>query len=533
MIERLKANFIKIVDYWKSRTKKQKTISISLFLFLFLLIGGFTYFSTRTTMVPLYSNLKPDEAGQIKQTLDSQGTKSLLTDGGQTIEVPEQDVNALKVQLAANGIPKSGSIDYSFFSQNASFGMTDNQFNVLKLDAMQTELSNLIEQIDGVSQAKVMINMPDKGVFVNDQTQQASASIVLTLKPGVDLDQKQINSLYHLVSKSVPNLPTDNIVIMNQNFEYYDLNNSDNSVSNEFTQQMNARHEIERDIQRQVQSMLGTMMGYDKVVASVTADIDFTQEKQDENIVTPVDQKNMKGIAVSAQKITETFTGNGSAAAGGVPTSGSSTDTTTSSYVSGGNNSNGNYEKIQDTVNYDVNKIHRQIVESPYKIRDLGIQVMVEPPNPKDPQSLPASRVNDIKNILSTIVSTSIDKSEGTNLSNSAVQSKIAVSVEPFNGKLTTSTSTSSGIPWWIYAVGGGLLLIIGLLVFFLLRSRRKTNLEDYDLEQVVDRETFNIPDINIEQETETTMRKKQLERMAKEKPDEFAKLLRTWISEE
>jgi flagellar M-ring protein FliF len=33
--------------------------------------------------------------------------------------------------------------------------------------------------------------------------------------------------------------------------------------------------------------------------------------------------------------------------------------------------------------------------------------------------------------------------------------------------------------------------------------------------------------------ETEGTVRKKQLEKMAKEKPEDFAKLLRTWISEE
>ena len=40
-------------------------------------------------------------------------------------------VDTLMVELAAEGIPKSGSIDYSFFSENASFGMTDNEFNVL------------------------------------------------------------------------------------------------------------------------------------------------------------------------------------------------------------------------------------------------------------------------------------------------------------------------------------------------------------------------------------------------------------------
>jgi flagellar M-ring protein FliF len=38
---------------------------------------------------------------------------------------------------------------------------------------------------------------------------------------------------------------------------------------------------------------------------------------------------------------------------------------------------------------------------------------------------------------------------------------------------------------------------------------------------------------VNETQETEDTLRRKQLEKMAKENPEEFAKLLRTWIAEE
>ena len=49
------------------------------------------------------------------------------------------------VELAAEGIPNSGNIDYSFFAKNASFGMTDNEFNVMKLGATQTELAELIK----------------------------------------------------------------------------------------------------------------------------------------------------------------------------------------------------------------------------------------------------------------------------------------------------------------------------------------------------------------------------------------------------
>lgn len=48
-------------------------------------------------------------------------------------------------------------------------------------------------------------------------------------------------------------------------------------------------------------------MGQDKVVVSVTADIDFTKENRTEDIVEPVDKENMEGIAVSAEKVSETY----------------------------------------------------------------------------------------------------------------------------------------------------------------------------------------------------------------------------------
>ena len=54
--------------------------------------------------------------------------------------------------------------------------------------------------------------------------------------------------------------------------------------------------------------------------------------------------------------------------------------------------SNGDYERIEETINNEVNRIRKEIVESPYKIRDIGIQVMVEPPVADD-ASLYADRV--------------------------------------------------------------------------------------------------------------------------------------------
>ncbi|EMI11842.1 flagellar basal-body MS-ring/collar protein FliF [Anoxybacillus gonensis] len=528
MNERLKQAIERFKLFWSERTKQQKAMALGLVALLVVAVALTAFFATRTNFVPLYSNLSPQEAGQIKATLDQRGIKSQITDNGTTILVPEQLVNTLKVELAAEGIPDSGSIDYSFFGKNSGFGMTDNEFNVLKIEAMQTELANLIKSIDGVEDAKVMINLPQPTIFVGDQQEEASASIVLKTKAGYKFNEQQIKSLYHLVSKSVPNLPTENIVIMNQYFEYFDLKNEENFSSGKtFAEQYEVKQQIERDIQRRVQQMLGTMIGQDKVVVSVTADVDFTQENRQEELVEPVDKENMEGIAVSVQRITETFSGKGAQAGGTVGTG----ENAVPGYEGANGETNGDYERIEETINNEVNRIKREIVASPYKIKDLGIQVMVEPPKRNDPNSLPAQTVDDITKILGTIVRTSVDKEIAGQWTDADLQNRVVVSVQPFNGKVQFDEQTSA-IPMWAYIVGGGVIvLLLALLVFLWLRKRKKEEMDERPLQE--EQVAVQIPDVNEEVETEATLRRKQLEKLAKEKPEEFAKLLRTWLAEE
>ncbi|NNU95109.1 flagellar basal-body MS-ring/collar protein FliF [Anoxybacillus sp. EFIL] len=528
MNERLKQAIERFQLFWSERTKQQKMMAIGLVGLLVVAVALTAFFATRTNFVPLYSNLSPQEAGQIKATLDQRGIKSQITDNGTTILVPEQLVNTLKVELAAEGIPDSGSIDYSFFGKNSGFGMTDNEFNVLKIEAMQTELANLIKSIDGVEDAKVMINLPQPTIFVGDQQEEASASIVLKTKAGYKFNEQQIKSLYHLVSKSVPNLPTENIVIMNQYFEYFDLKNEENFSSGKtFAEQYEVKQQIERDIQRRVQQMLGTMIGQDKVVVSVTADVDFTQENRQEELVEPVDKENMEGIAVSVQRITETFSGKGAQAGGTVGTG----ENAIPGYEGANGETTGDYERIEETINNEVNRIKREIVASPYKIKDLGIQVMVEPPKRNDPNSLPAQTVDDITKILGTIVRTSVDKEIAGQWTDADLQNRVVVSVQPFNGKVQFDEQTSA-IPTWAYIVGGGVIvLLLALVVFLWLRKRKKEEMDERPLQE--EQVAVQIPDVNEEVETEATLRRKQLEKLAKEKPEEFAKLLRTWLAEE
>ena len=112
-----------------------------------------------------------------------------------------------------------------------------------------------------------------------------------------------------------------------------------------------------------------------------------------------------------------------------------------------------------------------------------------------------------------------------------AIEDKVVVSVQPFNGKVTFDNKTAEKLPWWIYLVGGLLLAAIIILIILFIRQRRKDDEEEIVMEE--NTEQIYVPDVNKEYETEKTMKKKQLEKMAKEKPEDFAKLLRTWISED
>ncbi len=532
MNERLSKVKTDSTRFWTSRTRNQKGAMIGMLVAIIALAGILTYFSTRTTMAPLFSGLSTTEAGQIADVLTAQGTTYELENGGATILVPEEQVDQLKVSLASQGYPETGAISNSFFTENAGFGMTDNEFNVIKLAATQTELANLIKQIEGVKDAKVMISMPEEGVFLQDSTGESSVAIILNTEPGHKFTNEQIQTLYNLVSKSIPNLSTENIEISNQYAEYYDLNTAQAGGDSTTTVegQMAVKKAVERDIQRQVQNMLGTMMGQDKVIVSVTTDIDFKQENREENLVQPVDEENVEGIAISAQRITETYTGDG-AAATGVPEAENVTDNFTD--YQEGTAGNGDYERVEETVNNDVNRIRREIQESPYKIRDLGIQVMVEPPVAEDATSLDGAVQEDIEQILSTIVRTTLDKEAAGDLSEEEITEKVVVSVQPFYGKADVETEPEAAIPWWVWVVGGILLVAIGLLVFFILRSRKRQR-EEEELNIIEQQqEMIEVEDIAEEKETEATVRRKQLEKMAKEKPEDFAKLLRSWIAED
>lgn len=517
----------KTQNYWSERTPGQKGMLIGSVTIGIGLITLLSFLVFRPNYTPLYNNLSMQEVSQIKQELETRGVPYEITANGTSISVPKDQVNNLLVDLAGEGLPKSGGIDYSFFSENSSWGITDNEFNMMKLDAMQTELANLIKGIEGINDAKVLINLPKESIFVSQAQDEASASIILHTDIGYEFKENQIESLYHLVSKAIPNLSPENIVIRNQYLEFFDLASA-GRPTDEYAYQQSIKNDIERDIRQRLQQMLDTMIGLGKVIVSVTADVDFTAENRVEELVEPVDLENMEGLPVSIETIHETYSG-GSLGEGIV---GSGEDDIPN-YPALDQGADGEYELVKEMINNEFNRIRKNIVESPYKIRDLGIQIAVDRVqavedgevqylSPQDQLSVEEG----IESILNSIISTSIDKDYGE----VNTDEKISIVFQEFSSsseELFPSTQAQS-ISTWLYALGIGLIIIIIGLIFIMFN--RKSKKEKLLKREIIVEEERSIPDLEEQPETESEIRRKQLEIMAKDNSEDFVKLLRSWM---
>src|SRR5699024_10688881 len=178
------------------------------------------------------------------------------------------------------------------------------------------------------------------------------------------------------------------------------------------------------------------------------------------------------------------------------------------------------------------------IVLAPYKLRDLGIQVAVDNVKQIDGDDVKlldnAEQIYvevGINSILDLMFTTYIAKQCGE----IDKVENVSVVFQTFNNKDPFPDETPSSIPVWTYIVGALLLLVVILLVIYFIRRRRVTE----EVEEVVE-EPFitsepeeNIPNIDTQPKSEAEVQKEQLEKMAKDKPDDFAKLLRSWISED
>ena len=181
--------------------------------------------SSSTNFVTLYSGLDASDSGRMVDQLRSRGVPFSIEAGGTTITVPQSDVDELRLDFAAQGLPAGGHLGFELFDGNG-FTLTDFAQRLNFQRGLQGELARTIETFTAVERARVHIVLPERSLFVADQ-RPATASVVLQMRPGRALQSGDVAGVAHMVSGAVEGLDKENIVIVDTSggvlFDGHDL----------------------------------------------------------------------------------------------------------------------------------------------------------------------------------------------------------------------------------------------------------------------------------------------------------------------
>lgn len=185
-----------------------------------LLLGAFALsrYLSQPEWAPLYGGLSGEDASAIIDQLNTDGVAYKLADNGSAILVPQDQVASERISLASAGLTGSsgGSSEGWALLDEQGITATEFQQNVAYQRALSGELSNTLQAMDGVETAVVQLAIPEPSVF-SEEDDKPTASVLLKLSPGTELDDSQVQSITHLVAGSVANLSPDSVTVSDQN----------------------------------------------------------------------------------------------------------------------------------------------------------------------------------------------------------------------------------------------------------------------------------------------------------------------------
>lgn len=258
----------------------------------------------------LYAGLEQKDAAAITQELQASNTPYQLGNDGASIMAPAADLPALRLRLAAKGLPQGSAASSALPAADSPFGMSDLAERTRYQQLLETDLGTTIGGLQSVRAARVHLALPKPSAFIRD-SREASASVLVTLYPGRQLDAGQVAAIVHLVAASVPELDPRQVSVIDQQGQLLTSDPDSPGAVGDNRLRMTTR--IENTYAQRIEELLTPLVGPGRVRAQVYADLDFSQsEKATETF-------GHDHPALRSEQTSSEQRGGGTAAAGGVP----------------------------------------------------------------------------------------------------------------------------------------------------------------------------------------------------------------------
>lgn len=235
-------------------------------------------------MTTLYSSLSENEKSRVLNALKNMGIEVQLDPATGEILVPADEYHQSRISLAAQGLPEFAGNEANNL-ENLPLGISRSVEGVRLRQVQEAELAKSITEISSVKSARVHLALPEKSVFVRDQT-PPTASVFVSLKNGRKLEKTQVLAITNLVSASVPAMSPNDVSIIDQ-FGNLLSNAPDDPDQVLADNQLEYRMRLENIYRNRIQSLVTPIVGSNNVNAQVNLEIDFTRREISQEIVDP------------------------------------------------------------------------------------------------------------------------------------------------------------------------------------------------------------------------------------------------------
>ena len=235
-------------------------------------------------MTTLYSSVSETEKSKIIDSLQNMGIEIQLDPATGELMVPTTVYHQARISLAAQGLPEYSGGGFGSL-ENMPLGVSRSVEGLKLRQAQEAELGKSITEISSIQSARVHLALPEKSVFVRDQT-PPTASVFVNLKNGRKLDQAQVLAITNLVSSSVPAMSPSNVSIIDQ-FGNLLSNSPDDPDQALADSQLEYRMRLENIYRNRIKSLVTPIVGSGNINAQVNIEIDFTRKEISQEIVDP------------------------------------------------------------------------------------------------------------------------------------------------------------------------------------------------------------------------------------------------------
>lgn len=257
----------------------------------------------------LYSQLDDSERASVVAALDQGGIAYEIDNASGALTVGEDDIYRARMLVASQGAlatPESGTDLIANLPMGASRTLEGDRLRA----AQERELMLTILEIDGVEAARVHIAKAERSVFVRDES-PPSASIMVRMAGGRQLDSGQVAAIANLVAGSVPGLSIDAVRIVDQHGALLTQPRDGRSEA------LDMQSRLEGELTAKVEQLLAPIFGAEAVSAQVRVELDMSE-------VTSARESYDKDGVVRRESVQQSQ-GAAAQAAGGIPGVGSNT----------------------------------------------------------------------------------------------------------------------------------------------------------------------------------------------------------------